>query len=184
MATSTLYTAEEFLYLEDEPYRHVLIDGEVHRLQPRDLRSGILVAEVGRMLYEYLRDKHLGTAMVGSGYVLARDPDSVVGPAISFLRAERRPPPEARDRYIEGPPDLAIEIVTYYDPAWLVFAAIGELLKAGTRLLWVIAPEREAAFVYHQGRAGTFLTAAGGDMLDGGDVLPGLRLSLADVFND
>ena len=43
-----------------------------------------------------------------------------------------------------------------------------------------IDPERKVAVVYGQDRVGRILTIS--DILDDGDVLPGFRLPLADLF--
>jgi Uma2 family endonuclease len=50
---------------------------------------------------------------------------------------------------------------------------------AGIPLVWVIYPDTRTAWVYRGERA-EFIDADGA--LDGGDVLPGFRLPLADPF--
>ncbi len=56
---------------------------------------------------------------------------------------------------------------------------VHDWLRAGVRLLWYINPETGATTVY-QGRR---IALVGADeLLDGGDVLPGLQLRLRDFL--
>jgi Uma2 family endonuclease len=53
-------------------------------------------------------------------------------------------------------------------------------LDAGVRLVWVVDPQARLAAVHHPGGLVTVLREHG--VLDGEDVLPGFRLSLAPLF--
>ena len=55
-----------------------------------------------------------------------------------------------------------------------------DYLDAGTRLVWVVHPGRRIVTVYYPDRTARVLGA--GDELDGGDVLPGFRLAVAEIF--
>ncbi len=57
-----------------------------------------------------------------------------------------------------------------------------EYLGAGARLVWVIDPRKRAVIVHRSPSDQTVLS--GDDVLDGGDVLPGLRIALRDLFGD
>jgi hypothetical protein len=57
---------------------------------------------------------------------------------------------------------------------------IGDLLDAGTRLVWLIDPERRTALVIHPG--GDVRTLGEDGALDGEDGLPGFALPLRDVL--
>ena len=61
-----------------------------------------------------------------------------------------------------------------------MLARIGDFIKAGTRLAWVIDPRRAEAHV-HRADGSVAVIAADG-WLDGEDVLPGFRCPLADVL--
>jgi Uma2 family endonuclease len=52
-------------------------------------------------------------------------------------------------------------------------------LAAGT-VVWVIYPDKQQAEVFEPGRPARTLNI--GDVLDGGDVLPGFKLALSDIF--
>jgi hypothetical protein len=59
-------------------------------------------------------------------------------------------------------------------------AKIAEWLSAGTRLVWVIDPERRLARIYRQDGSESILGED--DALDGEDVLPGFSCNLSAVF--
>ena len=59
---------------------------------------------------------------------------------------------------------------------------IQDYLDAGTQLVWVIHLETTAATVYHADGSARLLRES--DVLDGEDVLPGLKIPLRELFDD
>ena len=60
-----------------------------------------------------------------------------------------------------------------------------EYLAAGSRLVWVIDPRTRTAEVFADpSRPNEMVLVRTEEELDGGDVLPGFRLRLADLFAD
>ena len=55
-----------------------------------------------------------------------------------------------------------------------------EYFKAWTRLVWLVDPQARTVCVYTSPRKSKLITE--NETLDGGDVLPGLRLALRKVF--
>jgi Uma2 family endonuclease len=77
-------------------------------------------------------------------------------------------------------PDLVVEILSPEDRPAEYLAKVTQWLGAGTRLVWVIDPERAEAHIH---RAEGRLTIVRGDeALDGEAVLPGFSCSLADIL--
>lgn len=77
-------------------------------------------------------------------------------------------------------PDLAVEVISRSEPAKQVADKIAAHLDAGTALLWVVRSLRRTVTVYQPGQEPRELGM--GDILDGGDVLPGFELQVADIF--
>jgi Uma2 family endonuclease len=94
----------------------------------------------------------------------------------------------ARDRKLNSEdgweviPDLAIEIVGLRHMAVEVVKKIGEYFKARVRQVWVVYPIDRLVYVYESRKKVAILDI--NDELDGGDILPGFRLSLAELFED
>jgi Uma2 family endonuclease len=77
-------------------------------------------------------------------------------------------------------PDLAVEVVSPTDSADGLIEKVHEYFDAGCRLVWVVYPTFEEVYIYESPKAIRVLGRD--DALDGGDVLPGFRLPLAELF--
>ena len=118
--------------------------------------------------------------MVGeAGFKLATDPDTVRGPDLAVISRQRIPDPEPSG-FLGLAPDLAIEVLSPGDRPGEVLAKVGEWLSAGSRLVWVIDPERREARVYRADGSETVLTAD--QALDGEEVVPGFSCPLATIL--
>ncbi len=114
-----------------------------------------------------------------TGFTLARHPDTVRASDIAFVRGERLPDPEPAG-FPDLAPDLVVEVLSPGDRPGEVLAKVADWLSAGTRLLWVVDPERRLARVYRHDGTETIVTAEGA--LDGEDVLPGFSCSLVSIL--
>jgi len=83
--------------------------------------------------------------------------------------------------YAPFPPDLAVEVLSPDDRPGEVLAKVADWLKAGTRLVWVVDPDRRIARVYRAD--GTMAEIGETGALAGEDVLPGFESELVDVFS-
>lgn len=72
-----------------------------------------------------------------------------------------------------------MEILSPSNRAAEIQEKVGEYLDAGARMVWVLDPTSGTATVYRSRDEIRMLTAD--DELDGEDVLPGFRASLADI---
>jgi Uma2 family endonuclease len=104
-------------------------------------------------------------------------------PDVAFVSFERWP----RDRRIPRTrswvviPDLAVEIISLTNTADNVAEKLQEYFHVGVRQVWVVYPRQAWVYVYTSTTSVSVLEP--GTELDGGDVLPGLRLSVRDLFD-
>lgn len=77
-------------------------------------------------------------------------------------------------------PDLVVEVLSPGDRPGEVLAKVADWLTAGTRLVWVVDPERRLARVYRAD--GTEGVVTEHDALDGEDVVPGFSCELAAIL--
>ncbi len=179
MTTETrLLTAEEFFRMPGSDKWTELVRGEVRRFMPPGLDHGIVQGNVYLFVGPYARE-HGGAAMVETGFILQGNPDTVRGPDVSYLRPERVPQ-EHTERFFPGAPDLAVEVVSPSDSAQDVEAKVQEYLAAGSRLVLVAHPMTQTLTAYRPDGSAQVLRP--GDILDGGDVMPGFRLPVSEVF--
>jgi Uma2 family endonuclease len=101
-------------------------------------------------------------------------------PDIAFVRAERAPRGEARRHFPRLAPDLVVEVLSPSDRASEVVAKLELYQEAGVSLLWLVDPEKETVTVIAAGRPAAVLKSD--DTLDGGDVLPGFTIPVAEIF--
>src|SRR5919106_3621178 len=90
-ATSTaLMTAEELMELPDDDLRHELINGELITMPLPGIPHGRIAARLSAPLTQFVLDHDLGEVFItDSGFQLTWNPDTVVGPDISFISKER-----------------------------------------------------------------------------------------------
>ena len=175
-------TAEEFADLPERPEggKRELVQGKVIEMPPVGLGHGERPIDAAVELKVWNRKAGLGRIMVETGYILARDPDVVRGPDISFIRYENIPPDQDDDDYIEAVPDLAVEVMSKNDTLPEVEAKVDEYLHFGVPLVWVLNRRRQTVGVYRRGVPPVILGVA--DTLDGGDVLPGFSARVGVLF--
>jgi Uma2 family endonuclease len=116
-----------------------------------------------------------------TGYVLHRSDDgkdTVRAPDVGFVSKARLPAGLPKG-YIPFAPDLAVEVVSPNDKAAEIQTKIGEYLRYGVRLIWVLYPDNQSIVVHTKEGARTLTVD---DTLDGGDVLPGFSLPVRDLF--
>ncbi|MGL6097949.1 MAG: Uma2 family endonuclease, partial [Fimbriiglobus sp.] len=78
-------------------------------------------------------------------------------------------------------PDIVAEVVSPNDLADELIAKVREYLRGGVRLVWVVYPLAREAHAYWPG-ANTVRAYLADDDLDAGDVLPGFRTHVGDLF--
>lgn len=181
MSVATAMTAEQFLELPGDPgKRFELHDGKMVEVPFAGMLHGAIVGIVYRLLTA-VAIEHGGYVFAdGVGYVLSRDPETVRGPDVSYITADRFLQIGLPVGFWPGPPDLAVEVVSPSDRANEIHAKTRDSLDAGTQLVWVLWPETRSVTVTHATGASREL---GPDAsLDGGTLLPGLRVLGADLF--
>ena len=175
-------TAEELFNMPDDGYRYELVRGELRKMAPTGDEHGDISADIHISLGVYVRENRLGrTRIAESGFILERDPDSVRAPDVAFVRRERIEELGRTTRYWPEAPDLAIEVISPNDRYSEVNEKVADYLAAGTRMIVVVNPRNRTVNVHTPDNT---TTLAMGDTLDGGDVVPGWQMPLADIFTD
>lgn len=156
-----------------------LIAGELRMMTPAGRKHGVIAALLSHLLVDHVKEQDLGEVCTAEpGFVLRRDPDTVRAPDVAFIRKERLAGDP--DKFFEGAPDLAVEVVSPSDQAQEVTDKAAAWLAAGAVEVWVVWPETRTITVH---RAGADPQTLGeDDTLTGGDVLPGFRCRVGEVF--
>ena len=185
MATTSRYvTDEELLQAPRDGQKYERVDGEM-RVSPAGFRhEGVGMALAAR-LWVFVTERKLGHVVGSSagfrwpGRKVDR-PDNVRSPDVSFVAAGRFPDERWPIGFPELAPDLAVEVLSPDDRRGDVLEKVGEYLDVGTRLVWVIDPEKRTAVVYRSLTDVRVISDT--EALDGEDVVPGFSCPLKDVL--
>ena len=172
-------TADELLQTHLPDRQVELVRGVLVVREPPGLRHGRITSELAAQVVPFARSAGLGQVYVESGFKLTSDPDTVRGPDLAFISRKRLPHPEPVG-FPDLAPDLVVEVLSPGDRPGEVLAKVADWLTAGTRLVWVVDPERRLARVYRHDGSETIVPADGA--LDGEDVLPGFVCPLAPIL--
>jgi Uma2 family endonuclease len=178
MSTTThLMTAEELINLDDDSHRHELIKGELLTMPLPKFEHGRISANLMLILGLYVKANQLGEICSEVGYHLESDPDTVLGPDVSFVsldRVARRP-----EGYFLGPPDLAVEVLSPDDRRGKVEQKLSLWLGFGTRSVWLVNPRRRTVEVCRStGERKLFHDTD--ELAD--DTVPGFRVAVSEIF--
>lgn len=182
MSTATgRLTADDLWRMPKDGLRHELVRGELRTMPPRGGEHGVTVVNLTLPLAQHVKARQLGVVLgAETGFLIHRDPDTVRGPAIAFVRRQRIPATGIPKSYWPEAPDLAVEVVSPGDTVFEVDEKVQEWLTTGTRLVWVVNPRQRTVTVYRSATEATILGAA--ELLDGQDVVPGFRCRVEEAF--
>ena len=180
MPATQAMTIEEFAEIS-QPGRFDLINGEVLHLPPAGGEHGEVAGEIGRVIGNIVVEKGLGRFYAAeTGFVLDATTHTVLAPDVAFIQESRLPPRSERRGFVPAVPDLVVEVVSPSSRVGDVNDNVAAYLEAGVRLVWLVEPVRGRVIAYTADRRATLLVE--NDSLDGGDVLPGFTLPIADIF--
>ena len=179
--TAHLATADELLRMPDDGFhKYELVEGRLITMTPAGSLHGRLVVRLTTALDNFVEEHDLGAVFAAdTGFHIAHAPDTVRAPDISFV-VKARLDEGIPAGYWPGPPDLAVEVVSPSDSMAEVQSKAQEYLRKGVRLVWVVLPKKRAVAVYRPDTPSETLSER--DVLDGGEVVPGFRYSLARLF--
>lgn len=137
----------------------------------------------GILLYfieDYLSKHNLGFCLPGDA-TLRVLPQQVRLPDVSFISWQRRPNRKLpAERVPALVPDLAVEVLSESNTPREMERKRREYFQGGTHLVWEIDPDTQSARIYSS--PDQFQEVGPEGSLDGGNVLPGFSLSLAQLF--
>jgi Uma2 family endonuclease len=163
--------SDEFLYE---------LDAGLLVREPRPARAhGTAVILTGMHLAQYALENG-GMVTSETGYVLEEDPDTLRGPDVAYTRRDPALYGGGPDGFIRGAPDLAVEVLSPSNRWTEIRRKIDQYFAAGARMVWIVDPQSKSVTVHPSADRSHTISRDGS--LDGGDVLPDLRLPVAELF--
>jgi Uma2 family endonuclease len=176
-AVPTTISVEEYLANPAE-YEHCeWIDGKVEPLNLGSKKHGRIQSMASKYFVDYFLQNPIGYV---SGELHCR---LIVGgrpryrlPDLAVVIGDESPD----EPYLHRAPDLAVEIRSPEDSLTELLKKSGEYLSNGAKLVWIVVPEEESVWAVSGGAP--VRTFVKGELIDGGDVLPGFQLAVEDLF--
>lgn len=178
MVTTTRVAIDDFLAMPETEPPSELIDGEIVQKPMPNEDHGTLVAELIRLIGNYLTTSREGRVLTEVRHA-ERGDDWVYLPDINVALGKRSTPTGSRGP-VERMVDFAIEVLSPDDRTSRVLRRIDLYLRSGTRLLWIVDPENRSITVYRRGEQPVSHYAP--DVIDAQPVLSSFELDIADLF--
>ena len=174
--TTQLMTADELMQLEG-PNRHELIKGELLTMPPPKFEHCRVAGNLTILVGYYVKLNRLGVVCTEGGYKLESDPDTVLGPDVSFVRKDRVIQP---DGFYLGPPDLAVEVKSPNDRRTRLERKAAMWLSFGAKSVWIVDSKVRTVEVLC-GNGERKLLHESDELLD--DTVPGFHVPVSEIFN-
>ena len=179
-------TVDDLLTLPDDGWRYEVVEGVLVRMAGSSFDATTIAFNLGADLRAFARPRRLGVVTGADGVYKFPGAETGLLPDVGFVEATKVPAID-RTKPIPFAPDLAIEVASPSQKLGSdeMAAKARRYLQGGTRLVWVVWPERQEVDVW---RAASVDRAAAtlhvDDVLDGEDIVPGFTYHVADVFAD
>src|ERR1700722_1566540 len=185
VTTLPMMTTDELLALPEDGMERELIGG---RLREREMtrrnpwHSSSLCFIVG-LLQDWLktRPRPHGRVFGGeAGFRIRKNPDTTVGIDVAYVSAEMAAAIPRNAALIDGPPILAVEILSPSDKQEDIQDKVDEYLKSGVKLVWIVEPVFQTVTVYRPDAPPTMFNDT--QELSAEPHLPGFRGAVAELF--
>jgi Uma2 family endonuclease len=154
----TSMTFEEFLVWGDEDTHAEWVEGRVVPMSPVNFEHADLVSFLNAML-RYAANRAGGGAVCGEPFLMKLGPNLPArSPDVLFLREEHRD--RIKRNHLEGPADLAIEVVSPGSRGRDRGEKHYEYEQAGVTEYWLIDPQRRRAEFYRLDEHGQYQSVA------------------------
>ena len=178
MVTSRALTVDD-LAAAPLPEHWELVNGEIVALSPSSGKSARIGGRIYDLFLRHGEEPGLGFAYPAeAGFLLFDDRQTLRSPDAAFVVRDRLPTePEG---FVPVAPDVAVEVLSPSDRMADALAKIAMYLAAGVLMVLLVDPSAQTILVFRPDESVTMLSVD--DWLDGGDILPSLRVPVSEIF--
>jgi len=175
-------TFEEAARLDPRKQPGELVAGKWIPVTRNTWRHGRIVMRVGATLLDFAKN-HPGYSVSGGdpGTMLSHDPDTLRGPDVAVVRSRREPKGKGAKGWLEGAPDLAVEVAGDRATVSALLEKAFEYLKAGGKAVWILEDD-EGGRVLVVTAPDRIRVLGANETLDGGKALPGFSCRVGELF--
>lgn len=180
-AEEKIWTDAEFMALNRDGHRYEIVNGELIDMGNPGAKHGYVAVILSAALFNCVSTRKLG-AIFDSSTAFKMKSGNKRSPDVSFIAKERlQGLDEFPDGFLEGAPDLAVEILSPGNTVAEIHDKLVEYFENGARLVWVIHPKEQYVLVYRSSQEPDRLLKSI-DSLDGEEIVPGFTLAVAELF--
>lgn len=191
MAADTIdrpMTADEYVERAESAPSDVtweLIDGQLKErfMTTRGPRHSEAIGRITLLLATWLESTGDQDGVIAVGEARCRlttDPDTIVGIDVAFFRGREHTHLPDDAKFYDGPPVLAVEVLSPSDEHGNINQRIRQFLAAGVAQVWIANPEFQTITVHRPEVEPVMFSAR--QEIDGGRDLPGFRAGVATLF--
>jgi Uma2 family endonuclease len=161
-------------------FRGELRESKVTKRNPAHSGAVVTIAALLQN-WNLKQPKPRGKVYAGEAYFRIRnDPETNVGIDVVLSTPDQAATTKKKASYVDGPPVLAVEVLSPNDKHKDIVDAIDEYLDCGVKVVWIVDPYTETVAVHRAGQEPIHYTRS--EELPGDPELPGFRCHIADIF--
>jgi Uma2 family endonuclease len=138
-----LVTVDEFVQLVPDGQKADLIDGVIHMASPDSMGANDVNGLIFSLLFQFVAAKELGGKVWVNRFAFRLNDTRAPEPDVSYVRPERIH--LAVQRWMQGPPDIAVEVVSRESRARDYGEKRDLYEQAGVGEYWIIDPAQSRA---------------------------------------
>lgn len=173
------YSADEFIVYAEQHSDQILelIDGRIIEKVTTE-EHGYIVINIGSALKIWLKTASVnGYYSTEASLKVAGDDSNVRRPDVSFRITDDS---ISKKGALLQMPDLTVEVKSVSNTYQELRQKARYYLANGSRLVWLVYPVKQIVEVYYPDMTSDLFNLS--DMLDGGDVLPGFKMTVREVL--
>ena len=170
------WTEADLLCLPDDGRKYELVNGRLVEV-PTGGRHGQICVRLSAKLY-YSAEGRASVFDSGTGFRMAQG--NIRSPDVSVMRTDRLPDGKAPEGFVDGAPDLAVEVVSPSERLSDLLAKMADYFESGAQEVWLLFPERKQVHRYRADFTVEVLNE--NDLLHGAPLLPEFAVRVGDLF--
>jgi Uma2 family endonuclease len=183
-----LLTTADLLAMPDDGVERWLIRGQLRENRESDITRRnryhsecLAVITALLMNWRNQQPEPRGKVLAGeAGSILSHDPETTVGIDVAYFDAETVQHSGSATTMMDGPPALAVEILSPSDKNEDIDEKVDAYLDAGVKLVWIVDPHLEIITVVRPDAPTRSYNVT--ESIDAEPHLPGFRAPVAEIF--
>lgn len=171
-------SAEDYIAAPQSAHKSDLIEGVFVMASPASIEHEDVQYFIGTTMRNFVTARQIGL-VAGPNMAYRLSDDNVYQPDVSFLHRDRLH--LAGEVYVQGAPDLAVEVISPSSRQYDAFEKRINYARAGVEEYWLVDPIERSVAIYTLEEDQFVRAVQPGDILRS-QVLPGYWLHLAWIF--